>query len=110
VLRPETRARAVQVVVGDGDSEPAVAFRGELPEEPPQRVAAGHVRIDDREQLEVVVAQRDDPVRRAPREVSSAGDRREPMIFEQPLRSGIQVTDGQDDVIDRARGSHRVGA
>jgi hypothetical protein len=66
----------------------------------PQR---GGVAIDDRNELEIGVAQRDDPVRCTPPRVTSTLDRGEavPSLHRRPR--GGEVVDRDQDVIDRER-------
>jgi hypothetical protein len=56
--------------------------------------------VDDRQQFDVGVAERDDAVGRPPRGMVSATDRREPVIPEQAVRRRVEIANGEDDVID----------
>src|SRR6476620_1486788 len=67
-----------------------------LPEGGPSR----SLTVGYRHKLEIAVAERDDPVRRAPRWMTTALDRGQPIARLEPGCLERQVTDRQDDVVD----------
>ena len=65
------------------------------------------VRVVDADELEVGLAERDDAVRRPEPVVLAAGHAREAVLVEQLRGGGIEVGDGDEDMVE-ARASARI--
>ena len=66
----------------------------------PERAAGGLGRVDRRDQLQVGVAERHDPVGRSPARMPAAGDRRKTVARLELAAGGIQVGDRDQDVVE----------
>jgi hypothetical protein len=104
----EARGGPLQVVVGQADGVPTIAVGRQPLDRTTEPRRSGDRRILDGDELQVVVAERHDPVDGAPRRMPATGDRPEAVIPQQPLGGGVEVADRQHHVVDALHGGERA--
>jgi hypothetical protein len=102
----QTIADGVDRVRSNGPAEQATWDRGGDPS--PEGALTRDLCVDDRDELQIGIAERDDPIRRAPRRMTSALNGCEPVARPELGRPERQVTDRQDDVVDGKHGQFTV--
>ena len=88
----EPRRGRLELGVGQADSEPSIdAVGGELEQRSTEHRRAADMKIDDRDQLDVGIAERHDAVPGSPARMHAAGHRRQPVIAIQPIPRLVEI-------------------
>ncbi len=97
----QPRHVAIDVVRGDRKrSQPLVAGLEQRQRRRPDPPAAGEVRIEHAHQFEIGIAEEDQPVERAVALVATAAPGLDAKLARQPLRAGVRIACGDDEMVD----------
>ena len=99
-LKAETPRDAAEVLCLNHPSDQPLPVRHGLEYRTAEVRPRSDITIDDRDQLQILLPKRDDPVGGTPTRVLAAGDRFQAKLVTKTSRSGIEIVDGIDDVID----------
>jgi hypothetical protein len=99
-LEAQTPRDAADVVGLNHPADQPLRFRHGLEHRTAEVRRRSDITIDDRDQLQVLTPKRHDPVRGTPTRMLAAYDRFQAELVAKTSRSGIEIVDGIDDVID----------
>lgn len=99
-LDPEPRRDRVEVVGDGGDREPAAAPHRAFEHAPAERGLGGRLRVNRGNELQVLITERHDPVRRPPAFVPPAFGRIQSEPLAEADRGLIEIGDGVHDVVE----------